>query len=199
MGHTPTTSIRSLSAAKGPRAPRTRSSAAEQGAVLEARLTTSVSANARILRCLQGGCATFVISAVDGQMSARVRLEIVSTPAAVARYRLGAYTVSVDWSRKTVTAAGRSVALSPTEFRLFATLLGAEGRWIACDAIVRQVWPTASVSDAEKRLRVNVCYLRKRLSSIGATGALITGSGSYRTALQEIQPTRDVRVGRSRR
>jgi DNA-binding response OmpR family regulator len=132
-------------------------------------------------------------------MSARVRLEIVSTPAAVAKYRLGACTVSVDWSRKTVTQGGRSVALSPTEFRLFATLLGAEGRWISCDAIVRQVWPTDISSDTEKRLRVNICYLRKRLTSIGATGALITGAGSYRTALQEIQAARDVRVGRNRR
>lgn len=148
-----------------------------QSCTLEARIDASAAAGARILRALHGGCGTFVISAVDGQMSARVQLTVVNTAAAESEYKLGSTRVTVDWSRSTVANGGRRVSLSRTELRLLAALLGGEGQPIPRAALISRVWPEddgMADADRENALGVYIFSLRKRLTSIGAANAVQT-------------------------
>jgi len=158
-----------------------------QSCTLEARIDASAAASARILRALHGGCGTFVISAVDGQMSARVQLTVVNTAAAESEYKLGSARVTVDWSRSTVANGARRVSLSRTELRLFAALLGGEGHPIPRPALISRVWSeddAVTEADRENALAVYMCSLRKRLTSIGAGDALQTVRGvGYRAVL----------------
>ena len=147
-----------------------------QACTLEARIDASAAATARILRALHEGCGTFVLSAVDGQMSARVQLTITNSAAAETVYKLGSTRVTVDWSRATVANGTRRVSLSRTELRLFSALVGGEGRAMSRASLISIVWPgnAASDVDRENALGVYICSLRKRLTSIGAGNALQT-------------------------
>jgi DNA-binding response OmpR family regulator len=153
---------------------------------LEARIDASAAASARILRALHGGCGTFVLTAVDGHMSARVALTIVNAAAAETEYKLGSARVTVDWSRSTVAHGARRVSLSRTELRLLAALLGGEGRAMTRVSLIGLVWPDDALPDADREnaLAVYMCSLRKRLTSIGAGDALQTVRGvGYRAVL----------------
>jgi DNA-binding response OmpR family regulator len=148
---------------------------------LEARIDASAAASARILKALHGGCGTFVLTAVDGQMSARVALTIVNTAAAETDYKLGSARVTVDWSRSTVAHGARRVSLSRTEL-----LVGGEGRAMTRVSLIGLVWPDDALPDADREnaLAVYMCSLRKRLTSIGAGDALQTVRGvGYRAVL----------------
>ena len=154
---------------------------------LEARLEASAAASARILKALHDGCGTFVLSAVDGQMTARVQLTIVNTAAAESEYQLGSVRVTVDWSRSTVAHGARRVSLSRTELRLLAALLGGEGDPMPRAALINRVWRDNAATvdvDRENALAVYMCSLRKRLRSIGAGDGLQTVRGvGYRAVL----------------
>jgi DNA-binding response OmpR family regulator len=157
-----------------------------QPCTLEARIDASASASARILRALHGGCGTFVLTAVDGQMSARIQLTITNAAAAETNYKVGSARVTVDWSRSTVANGARRVSLSRTELRLLSALLAGEGRPIARVSLISQVWPEDALPDADREnaLAVYMCSLRKRLTSIGAGDALQTVRGvGYRAVL----------------
>ena len=161
-------------------------SSAAQLCTIEAKIGASAAATARILRALHGGCGTFVLSAVDGQMSARVELTITNAAAAETEYNLGSTRVTVDWSRSTVSNGRRRVVLSRTELRLLSALLGGEGRAMSRVSLISIVWPgnVASDVDRENALAVYICSLRKRLTSIGAGNALQTVRGvGYRAVL----------------
>jgi DNA-binding response OmpR family regulator len=153
---------------------------------LEARIDASAAASARILRALHGGCGTFVLSAVDGQMSARVQLTVVNTPAAETEYKLGSARVTVDWSRSTIASGARRVTLSRTELRLFAALVGGDGHALSRAELISRVWPDDALPDADREnaLAVYMCSLRKRLTLVGAGDALQTVRGlGYRAVL----------------
>jgi DNA-binding response OmpR family regulator len=150
-------------------------------------MEASPAASARILRALHSGCETFVLSAIDGQMSARVRLTIVDSAAATAKCRLGSASVTVDWSRSTIANGARRVSLSRTELRLFAALLEGEGQPISRAELLACVWRDADLADRKNTLNVYICSLRKRLESIGARGALQTVRGvGYRAVVRLI-------------
>jgi DNA-binding response OmpR family regulator len=187
MGESVAAHITNFAVPMRQRAHRSDAASATQPCTLEARIDASPAASARILRALHGGCGTFVISAVDGQMSARVQLTVVNTAAAESEYTLGAARVTVDWSRSTVAHGAHRVSLSRTEHRLLAALLGGEGHPIPRAALISRVWPEDSAvtdTDRENALAVYMCSLRKRLTSIGAGDALQTVRGvGYRAAL----------------
>ena len=153
---------------------------------LEARIDATAAGSARILKALHGGCGTFVLSAVDGQMSARIQLTVVNAAAAESEIRIGSARVAVDWSRSTVANGNRRVTLSRTELRLFAALLGGEGKPLSRSVLIGRVWPDDGLTDADREnaLAVYMCSLRKRLTSIGAGDALHTVRGvGYRAVL----------------
>ena len=187
MGESAVTRVASFTAPLRRRVRRSEpASTTAQLCTLEARIDASAAASARILRALHQGCGTFVLSAVDGQMSARVQLTITNAAAAETEYKLGSARVTVDWSRSSVANGARRVSLSRTELRLFSALLGGEGRAMARVSIISLVWPddTLSQADRENALAVYMCSLRKRLTSIGAGDALQTVRGvGYRAVL----------------
>jgi DNA-binding response OmpR family regulator len=153
---------------------------------LEARIDVSAAGSARILKALHAGCGTFVLSAVDGQMSARVRLTIVGARAAETECRLGAASATIDWSRSTVANGSHRVALSRTELRLLAALLEGDGQPVPRSTLIGRVWPSDDRTDVDREntLGVYIWSLRKRLASIGAGNALQTVRGvGYRVAL----------------
>lgn len=187
MGASNSTHVTEFAKPLRPRARRGESgSDASEPCTLEARIDASAVASARILRALYGGCGTFVLSAVDGQMSARVQLTIVNTAVAETEYSLGSARVTVDWSRSTVANGSKRVSLSRTELRLFAALLGGEGHALARSDLIGRVWADDTLPDADREnaLAVYMCSLRKRLTSIGAGDALQTVRGvGYRAVL----------------
>jgi DNA-binding response OmpR family regulator len=187
MGESAITHVTNFAAPRRQRVRRSQPmSSIAQPCTLEARIDASAVASARILRALHGGCGTFMLSAVDGQMTVRVRLSIVNTAAAETEYTLGSATVTIDWSRATVANGARRVSLSRTELRLFAALLGGEGRALSRAELIGRVWPDDALPDADREnaLAVYMCSLRKRLTSIGAGNALQTVRGvGYRAVV----------------
>ena len=160
-------------------APRTMST-------LEARIEASAAGAARLLKALHSGCKTFVITALGGQMSARVQITIVNAAAAETEYRLGSGRVTVDWSRATVANGAKRVSLSRTELRLLAAIVGGEGKALSRASLIEKVWRGGDFPDVDRdnELGVYVCALRKRLALAGAGDAIQTVRGlGYRARM----------------
>lgn len=186
MGESAITHVTSIAAPLRRRRQSEPVSTSAQVCTFEARIEASPVASARILRALHEGCGTFVLSAVNGQVSARIELTITNGAAAETDYQLGSARVTVDWSRSTVANGKRRVILSRTELRLLSALLGGEGRAMPRASLISLVWPADSVPDGDREnaLAVYICSLRKRLTSIGAGDAFQTVRGvGYRAAL----------------
>jgi DNA-binding response OmpR family regulator len=186
MGQSGFDQVANLSAPGRRRLRRAGNGGFANACTLEARIDASTAASARILKALHSGCGTFVLSAVDGQMSARIRLTIVKAGAAETLYRLGQARVAIDWSQATVANGSRRVALSRTELRLLAALLDGEGQPVSRSTLIGRVWANDDRMDVDREntLGVYVHSLRKRLASIGAGNALQTVRGvGYRMAL----------------
>jgi len=61
-----------------------------------------------------------------------------------------------------VVLAGRTVRLTPTEFRLLSTLVKHAGEIVSHDRLLREVWGEAYEADT-RQLKVYVHYLRRKL------------------------------------
>ncbi|MGN6444562.1 response regulator transcription factor [Amnibacterium sp.] len=96
------------------------------------------------------------------ELVARVRglLRRAALPAAAAPISLGA--VSLDQERRTVTAAGRRVDLTATEFDLLAKLMSAPGRVFTREQLLASVWGQADYSGG-RTVDVHVAQLRAKL------------------------------------
>jgi DNA-binding response OmpR family regulator len=85
--------------------------------------------------------------------------------------------LSLDLIRRTATARGERLDLTPTEFSLLAALLREHGAPISRRALLREVWgyefdPGTNVVD------VHVNRLRRKLEDRGLTGVIRTVRGS---------------------
>lgn len=70
--------------------------------------------------------------------------------------------LEIDMERQVVRKRGTAVALSPTEFRLLATLAENCGRVIPAKALIARVWGNEYVAESHY-LRLYVRYLRQKL------------------------------------
>jgi DNA-binding response OmpR family regulator len=70
--------------------------------------------------------------------------------------------LEIDMERQLVRKRGNQVALSPTEFRLLATLAENCGRVIPAKALIARVWGNEYVAESHY-LRLYVRYLRQKL------------------------------------
>lgn len=188
MAERAATKVMSFAAPARQRPRRTEQSANTGPATctVEARVEASPAGIARLLKSLHRGCGTFVLTAVDGQMSARVQLTVVNGALAETEYKLGLARITVDWSRSTVANGGRRVSLSRTELRLFAALLGGEGKPLSRAALIGRVWQDDGLPDADREnaLAVYMCSLRKRLVVVGAGDGIQTVRGvGYRAVM----------------
>ena len=143
-------------------------------AAFEARILATEAASGRILRALNGGNGQFILSSVDGSMSARIHLSV--SDAVTSEHAVGNARLTVNRERGTVAHGDRRVILSRTELRLLGALLAAKGSALSRHDLIASVWPSDELepSERENALAVYVCSLRKRLTSIGAGDALVT-------------------------
>ncbi len=68
----------------------------------------------------------------------------------------------VDLSQRYVTVGGRPVQLTPTEYDLLKALIGARGKVLTSQQLLRQVWGAGYGSELHM-LRVNISNLRRKL------------------------------------
>jgi two-component system KDP operon response regulator KdpE len=95
------------------------------------------------------------------ELLARLRATLRrATPSAEPLLRLGA--LEVDLEKRSVSVAGRAVALTPNEFRLLALLAQNEGKLLTHRTILREVWGSA-YGDESHYLHVYVSQLRRKI------------------------------------
>lgn len=88
-------------------------------------------------------------------------------------FSFGAYTVAP--SAREVLISGQPVELGSRAFDLLVVLLQGRGRLICKEEIMRAVWPTTTVVEAN--LRMQVAILRRALGTEGTRIKTIPGRG----------------------
>ena len=120
-----------------------------------------------IVDCLQAGADSVVIAPLSRrELEARVRACLARPvrfrpPVASARQVRSIGDLVIDPESHIVTKAGRSVSLTPTEFRLLASLARRAGRTVTHQELLADVWGGARVGS--EHLRLYVRYLRQKL------------------------------------
>jgi two-component system, OmpR family, KDP operon response regulator KdpE len=70
--------------------------------------------------------------------------------------------LTVDLSQRVVTVAGHTVQLTPTEYDILKALVGARGKVLTSQQLLRQVWGVGYGTELHM-LRVNISNLRRKL------------------------------------
>ena len=118
-----------------------------------------------IVDCLRAGADSVLLAPLSRrELEARVRAWLARPgrfrPVASARVRSIGDLV-IDPESHVVTKAGRSVSLTPTEFRLLASLARGAGRTVTHQELLAEVWGAAGAGS--EHLRLYVRYLRQKL------------------------------------
>jgi DNA-binding response OmpR family regulator len=91
--------------------------------------------------------------------------------------------IALDEGQWRASVRGRDLELTPTEFRLLATLLRNRGRVVSQDQLLEEVWGNAAVDP--KSVRLYVSYLRRKLGNEGLADSIETVRGfGYRLSSQ---------------
>ena len=123
-----------------------------------------------IARALDLGAADYIVKPFSAtELTARVR--------AALRRRTGAQPfvlgdLSIDYEQRRVSAAGRAVPLTATEFELLRVLSVNAGRVLTCDSLLRQVWAKRDSANV-MLLRSLMKRLRRKLGDKAARPAYI--------------------------
>jgi len=72
--------------------------------------------------------------------------------------------LTIDMARRTVTRAGSTVHLTPTEWGLLIALVKRAGKTVTHQQLFRAVWGSAH-GDAQQYLRVYVAHLRRKIEA----------------------------------
>ncbi len=80
--------------------------------------------------------------------------------------------VSIDFAEATVTVAGRTVELTPTEFRLLATFTRHPNQVLSREQLLELVWAD-SRAGSNDAVKLYVGYLRRKLAAAGGDPSLI--------------------------
>lgn len=76
--------------------------------------------------------------------------------------RFSAGDLEIDFDRRQVTAAGKTVHLTQTEYNILALLSRHTGKVLTYSAIIREIW--GGMDDGSvKKLQVNMANIRKKL------------------------------------
>ena len=107
-----------------------------------------------------------------GELLARMRVALrrASSPAAEPVFATGE--LSVDLARRLVSAGGREVQLTPTEYELLRALVTHAGKVLTHRLLLRQVWG-AGYEGETHLLRVNMSNLRHKLEPDAALPSYI--------------------------
>jgi two-component system KDP operon response regulator KdpE len=102
----------------------------------------------------------------SGELAARIRVALKHAAAksvgAVPEPVLTAGALQLDLERRAVFVSGREVHLTPTEFKLFATLMKHAGRVLTHRQLLEEVWGEAYANNTQY-LRVYMVQLRHKL------------------------------------
>ena len=116
----------------------------------------------QITRAFETGAEDYVVKPFSAtELSARIRAalrrRIVEEPSEP--YVLGDLTI--DYNRRRVTLAGRTIHLTPIEFRVLAELTAQDGRVLTYERLLGRVW--RGKGDDLRRMRTVVGRLRRKL------------------------------------
>jgi len=118
------------------------------------------------VRGLTSGADDYVVKPFAiAELVARVRVALRHGGAAAPGSILGVADLELDQDAHRVTRAGRSVALSPTEFKLLRYLLVNQGRVLSRTQILDQVWNYDFDGDASV-VETYMSYLRRKIDNV---------------------------------
>ncbi|MEJ3405905.1 response regulator transcription factor [Rathayibacter sp. YIM 133350] len=128
------------------------------------------------VRGLDAGADDYLIKPFAfAELAARLRaLQRRDVLASAGRIELG--TLSIDTSRRRVTAGGTELRLSGTEFDVLRVIAEGRGATVARTDILREVWGSSRFID-QNIVDQYVSYLRKKLERSGATVRILTERG----------------------
>jgi len=129
------------------------------------------------VRCLEGGADDYIVkpfSTLDFLARVNVVLRRAGrlNPDREDRHPLIAGDLTINLGTREVSLSGRSVHLTPTEYKLLYLLVGSGGRVVSHEALRQKVWGTAEYVDPGT-LRRHIVQLRKKLGDTGRTPRLV--------------------------
>lgn len=84
--------------------------------------------------------------------------------------------LALDPAGHTMAREGKSVSLTPTEFRLVAALAGAGGRALRRPELLRAAWPHGAIVH-DNTLDVNIARVRRKLRELPSAPEIGTVHG----------------------
>lgn len=147
---------------------------------------------AEMLRCYEAGADDYCrprcqTEEIDLRLRAILRRAEMGSPAGQSQGARGCIRVGeieIDPGAQTVRKNGREVALSPTEFRLLATLAEHPGEVVPSRALIARVWGNQYAGETHY-LRLYVRYLRQKLEDEPASPRYIVNRWGSGYALEE--------------
>ena len=129
------------------------------------------------VRGLEGGADDYVTKPFDpDELLARIRALLRRGRAEPRRFEvLSDGVISLDEGRRRVEVGDREVRLTPTEFRLLATLMRNRDQVVTLDQLLELVWGNAAADP--KQVRLYVSYLRRKLGEAGGVDPIETVRG----------------------
>jgi DNA-binding response OmpR family regulator len=115
----------------------------------------------------------FTLRELVARIRALLRRAFGDLAGAVGAGRLSFGEIEIDLERFRVTRAGRTVELTPTEFRLLRHLAASPGRPFTRDQLIEAVWGYESVVENDRTVDVHVRHLREKLEANPAEPSLI--------------------------
>lgn len=103
--------------------------------------------------------------------------------------------LEIDFARRSVTAGGVQVSLTPLEFRLLGVLVGHPHQVLSSEQLLDQAWGDATARSADQ-VKLYVSYVRRKLSSASGDAAPIE---TVRGFGYRYRPVRAVERARSKR
>jgi two-component system KDP operon response regulator KdpE len=133
------------------------------------------------IRALDAGADDYLTKPFGiGELLARVRaLQRRADGGAPGHQVVAVGTLEIDLAHRVVTAGGREVSLTPTEFDQLKELAVADGRPLTHQMLLRQVWGPGYAQEMQL-LRTHMGRLRDRLEAVGVprkTIETLTGVG----------------------
>ncbi|MGB7317873.1 MAG: phosphate regulon transcriptional regulator PhoB [Planktotalea sp.] len=130
------------------------------------------------VRGLETGADDYVVKPYSvKELLARVRAQLRRTRGAAVGARLSFEDIVLDGETYTVTRAGESIKLGPTEFRLLSQFMEKPGRVWPREQMLDRVWGRDSYVDT-RTVDVHVGRLRKALTAFGGSDPIRTVRGA---------------------